>query len=345
MAALERGGREKNQKGSNCILLSESLYWWFWSFLDFLAAQSSYALVDVEASEVHYARLGLTDTTRKASPRIFEALFRLVLGLVQLKKSATEPSIMINWSRTSISLKIVTVYLVIFQAYLLKGHALSALGKTTDPRYTYKKAEETHLNSLGVGSSFLEAGVHLIQLYQDLSKPYKSPGTSKSEDTKSMGTYPSLSCTHTLLHAMGDYKTIRRGISEFKVNVKKGTGPPGRRRRHGGSFGNLSYGEDIESIKTHSKKLEMQSVNDRSLIEELDQLLGQGLEVPSLDPTHAKMRAVREKRGGLQIIKPTFYLEIQVVGLKVSQVLLKMENSIHANVVEVPKITAATVSK
>ncbi|KAK7351680.1 hypothetical protein VNO77_11295 [Canavalia gladiata] len=100
--------------------------------------------------------------------------------------------------------------------------------------------------------------------------------------------------------------------------------------------------EDIESIETRNNKLEMQSVNNRSLIEELDKLLVQlsipseysacltgdtfdeslmlqnieacgwlttamrGLEVPSIDPTYAKMRAVKEKRGELQIIKSTF---------------------------------------
>ncbi|XP_027354856.1 exocyst complex component SEC3A-like [Abrus precatorius] len=100
--------------------------------------------------------------------------------------------------------------------------------------------------------------------------------------------------------------------------------------------------EDIESIETRNNKLEMQSVNNKSLIEELDKLLKQlsipdeysacltgdsfedapvlqnieacewlttamrGLEVPHIDPTYAKMRAVKEKRGELQIIKSTF---------------------------------------
>ncbi|CAJ1973343.1 unnamed protein product [Sphenostylis stenocarpa] len=86
----------------------------------------------------------------------------------------------------------------------------------------------------------------------------------------------------------------------------------------------------------------MQNVNNRTLIEELDKLLEQlsipseysacltgdsfveaqlqqnieacewlttamrGLEVPNIDPTYAKMRAVKEKRGELQIIKSTF---------------------------------------
>ncbi|XP_022636714.1 exocyst complex component SEC3A [Vigna radiata var. radiata] len=100
--------------------------------------------------------------------------------------------------------------------------------------------------------------------------------------------------------------------------------------------------EDIESIETRNNKLEMQNVNNRSLIEELDKLLQQlsipseysacltgdsfdeaqmqqnieacewlttamrGLEVPNIDPTYAKMRGVKEKRGELQIIKSTF---------------------------------------
>ncbi|XP_057434895.1 exocyst complex component SEC3A-like isoform X1 [Lotus japonicus] len=100
--------------------------------------------------------------------------------------------------------------------------------------------------------------------------------------------------------------------------------------------------EDIESIEIRNNKLEMQSVNTRSLIEKLDKLLEQlsipseysacltgdsydeeqmmqnieacewlttalrGLEVPNIDPTYANMRAVKEKRGELQIIKSTF---------------------------------------
>ncbi|KAK7268143.1 hypothetical protein RIF29_20830 [Crotalaria pallida] len=98
--------------------------------------------------------------------------------------------------------------------------------------------------------------------------------------------------------------------------------------------------EDIESIEIRNNKLEMQSVNQRSLIVELDKLLEplsipseystcltgdsfddpkklqnvcewlisamQGLEVPNIDPTFAKMRAVKEKRGELQILKSTF---------------------------------------
>ncbi|XP_061370679.1 exocyst complex component SEC3A-like [Gastrolobium bilobum] len=100
--------------------------------------------------------------------------------------------------------------------------------------------------------------------------------------------------------------------------------------------------EDIESIETRNNKLEMQSVNNKTLIEELDKLLEQlsipaeysacltgesfdearmlqnieacewltgalrGLAVPNVDPTYANMRAVKEKRGELQIIKSTF---------------------------------------
>ncbi|KAJ4701857.1 exocyst complex component sec3A [Melia azedarach] len=100
--------------------------------------------------------------------------------------------------------------------------------------------------------------------------------------------------------------------------------------------------EDIESIETRNNKLEMQSVNNKSLIEELDRLLERlrvpseyaacltggsfdearmlqnveacewltgalrGLEVPNLDPTYAKMRAVREKRAELEKLKSTF---------------------------------------
>ncbi|KAH1252403.1 Exocyst complex component SEC3A [Glycine max] len=100
--------------------------------------------------------------------------------------------------------------------------------------------------------------------------------------------------------------------------------------------------EDIESIETRNNKLEMQNVNNRTLIQELDKLLEQlsipseysacltgdsfdeaqmlqnmeacewlttamrGLEVPNIDPTYAKMRAVKEKRGELQIIKSVF---------------------------------------
>ncbi|PON88959.1 Exocyst complex component Sec [Trema orientale] len=100
--------------------------------------------------------------------------------------------------------------------------------------------------------------------------------------------------------------------------------------------------EDIESIETRNNKLEMQSVNNKSLIEELDKLLERlrvpseyaacltggsfdearmlqnveacewlagalhGLEVPHLDSTYANMRAVREKRAELDKLKTTF---------------------------------------
>ncbi|XP_024635266.1 exocyst complex component SEC3A isoform X2 [Medicago truncatula] len=100
--------------------------------------------------------------------------------------------------------------------------------------------------------------------------------------------------------------------------------------------------EDIESIEIRNNKLEMQSVNNKSLIEELDKLIEQ-LNIPSeysafltgdsfdevqmlqnieacewltgalrnfeasnIDPTYVKMRAFKEKRGELQIIKSTF---------------------------------------
>ncbi|XP_004501046.1 exocyst complex component SEC3A-like isoform X2 [Cicer arietinum] len=100
--------------------------------------------------------------------------------------------------------------------------------------------------------------------------------------------------------------------------------------------------EDIESIEIRNNKLEMQSVNNKTLIEELDKLLEQlnipseysafltgdsfdeaqmlqnieacewltgalrGFEVSNIDPTYAKMRAFKEKRGELQILKSTF---------------------------------------
>ncbi|KAL3734775.1 hypothetical protein ACJRO7_024019 [Eucalyptus globulus] len=100
--------------------------------------------------------------------------------------------------------------------------------------------------------------------------------------------------------------------------------------------------EDIESIETRNNKLGMQSVNNKSLIEELDKLLERlrvpseyaacltggsfdeghmlqnveacewltsalrGLEVPNLDPTYANMRAVKEKRAELEKLKSTF---------------------------------------
>ncbi|GKV04756.1 hypothetical protein SLEP1_g16871 [Rubroshorea leprosula] len=100
--------------------------------------------------------------------------------------------------------------------------------------------------------------------------------------------------------------------------------------------------EDIESIETRNNKLEMQSVNNKTLIEELDKLLERlqvpsehaasltggsfdeahmlqnveacewltgalrGLEVPNLDPVYANMRAVKEKRAELEKLKATF---------------------------------------
>ncbi|XP_042509013.1 exocyst complex component SEC3A-like isoform X3 [Macadamia integrifolia] len=100
--------------------------------------------------------------------------------------------------------------------------------------------------------------------------------------------------------------------------------------------------EDIESIETRNNKLEMQSVNNKALIAELDKLLERlrvpsefaacltggsfddahmlqnieacewltgalrGLEVPNLDPACANMRAVREKRAELEKLKTTF---------------------------------------
>ncbi|KAK3039551.1 hypothetical protein RJ639_027695 [Escallonia herrerae] len=100
--------------------------------------------------------------------------------------------------------------------------------------------------------------------------------------------------------------------------------------------------EDIESIETRNNKLEMQSVNNKALIEELDKLLERlripseyaacltggsfdearmlqnieacewltgalhGLEVPTLDPNYATMRAVKEKRAELDKLKTTF---------------------------------------
>ncbi|CAN1161936.1 Exocyst complex component SEC3A [Linum perenne] len=100
--------------------------------------------------------------------------------------------------------------------------------------------------------------------------------------------------------------------------------------------------EDIESIEIRNNKLEVQSVNNKALIEELDKLVKQlhiptdysacltggkfdeasmvqnieacewltraihGLEPPNLDTTYATMRSVREKRGELAILKATF---------------------------------------
>ncbi|CAJ1972646.1 unnamed protein product [Sphenostylis stenocarpa] len=100
--------------------------------------------------------------------------------------------------------------------------------------------------------------------------------------------------------------------------------------------------EDIASIETRNNNLEMQSVNNKSLIEELDKLLGRlrvpseyatsltggsfdearmlqnveacewltsalrGLEAPNLDPSYTNMRAVKEKRAELEKLKSTF---------------------------------------
>ncbi|KAJ0785887.1 putative exocyst complex component Sec3 [Helianthus debilis subsp. tardiflorus] len=100
--------------------------------------------------------------------------------------------------------------------------------------------------------------------------------------------------------------------------------------------------EDIESIETRNNQLEMQSVNNNALIEELDKLLERlripseyaacltggsfdearmlqnieacewltsalnGLEPPNLDPSFANIRAVREKRTELDKLKTTF---------------------------------------
>ncbi|CAI0465481.1 unnamed protein product [Linum tenue] len=100
--------------------------------------------------------------------------------------------------------------------------------------------------------------------------------------------------------------------------------------------------EDIESIETRNNKLEMQSVNNQALIEELDKLVERlrvpsdyavcltggtfdearmlqnieacewltralhGLEVPNIDPSYANMRSVREKRAELEKLKATF---------------------------------------
>ncbi|KAH9620650.1 hypothetical protein KSS87_006371 [Heliosperma pusillum] len=100
--------------------------------------------------------------------------------------------------------------------------------------------------------------------------------------------------------------------------------------------------EDIESIETRNNKLEMQSVNNKALIEELEKLLERlrvpaeyascltggsfdeanmiknieacewlsgalrCVEVPTLEPSFANMRAVREKKAELQKLKSTF---------------------------------------
>ncbi|KAI3888620.1 hypothetical protein MKW92_022176 [Papaver armeniacum] len=99
--------------------------------------------------------------------------------------------------------------------------------------------------------------------------------------------------------------------------------------------------EDIESIETRNNNLEMQSINNKALIDELDKLLERlrvppeyaalltggsfdesrmlqnfeamewlssasaGLDIPSLDP-YANLLSVKEKRGELAILKSTF---------------------------------------
>ncbi|PKA48344.1 Exocyst complex component SEC3A [Apostasia shenzhenica] len=100
--------------------------------------------------------------------------------------------------------------------------------------------------------------------------------------------------------------------------------------------------EDIQSIESRNNKLELQSLNDKVLIEELDKLLERlripsefavaltggsfdearmlknveacewltgaisSLEVPNSDPYYANMRAVREKKAELEKLKTTF---------------------------------------
>ncbi|KAL8145087.1 exocyst complex component SEC3A [Apium graveolens] len=100
--------------------------------------------------------------------------------------------------------------------------------------------------------------------------------------------------------------------------------------------------EDIESIETRNNKLQMQSVNNESLIDELDKLLERlrippeyascltggsfdearmlqnieacewltsairGLEVPNLDPCYGNMLAIKEKQAELEKLKSTF---------------------------------------
>ncbi|CAN0922129.1 Exocyst complex component SEC3A [Linum grandiflorum] len=100
--------------------------------------------------------------------------------------------------------------------------------------------------------------------------------------------------------------------------------------------------QDIESIEIRNNTLELQSVNNKALIEELDKLVERlrvpseyaacltggtfdedrmlqnieacewltralhGLEVPNLDPIYANMRAIREKRAELEKLKATF---------------------------------------
>ncbi|KAJ4963764.1 hypothetical protein NE237_023703 [Protea cynaroides] len=100
--------------------------------------------------------------------------------------------------------------------------------------------------------------------------------------------------------------------------------------------------EDIASIETRNNQLEMQSVNNKALITELDRLLERmrvppeyaacliggsfdedrmlqnieacewltgglrGLDIPNLDPCYVNMRAVKQKRAELEKLKTTF---------------------------------------
>ncbi|KAL8166992.1 hypothetical protein V2J09_008491 [Rumex salicifolius] len=100
--------------------------------------------------------------------------------------------------------------------------------------------------------------------------------------------------------------------------------------------------EDIESVETRNNKLEMQSVNNKALVEELDKLVGRlsisseyaacltgasfdeanmiknvqacewldnayrGLESPNLDPAYLNMRAIREKKAELEKLKTAY---------------------------------------
>ncbi|PNY05461.1 exocyst complex component sec3a-like protein [Trifolium pratense] len=104
----------------------------------------------------------------------------------------------------------------------------------------------------------------------------------------------------------------------------------------------MFYSVLFASIETRNNSLQMQSVNNKSLIEELDKLLERlrvpseyatcltggsfdedrmlqnveacewltsalrGLDVPNIDPTYASMRAVKEKRAELEKLKSTF---------------------------------------
>nr|GFB30099.1 exocyst complex component SEC3A-like isoform X1 [Tanacetum cinerariifolium] len=108
-----------------------------------------------------------------------------------------------------------------------------------------------------------------------------------------------------------------------------------------GLSGDIHMREDIEAIETRNNKLEMQSINYKSLVTELEKLLAR-LHIPpevsaclasgtfdeshmskyieacdwirdalrgfdsALDPRFAKIRAVKEKRAEVDIIKLTF---------------------------------------